>query len=162
MLITNALTTQDLISLLWLSRDDIRADQFKFGLYASDDTTFSNPVAVATNDGNGIVTFNSLHFEKPGNFDYRIKEIVETPEQDVLYDDSIIDLSISVEEDNDTNQLRADIVSDINTLKFTNHKQYTLPATGGTGTLPFIILGSAMITGASALYIIKRKKEVSC
>lgn len=145
-----------------LTGDDIRADQFKFGLYASDDTTFSNPVAVATNDGNGIVTFNSLHFEKPGNFDYRIKEIVETPEQDVLYDDSIIDLSISVEEDNDTNQLRADIVSDINTLKFTNHKQYTLPATGGTGTLPFIILGSAMITGATALYIIKRKKEVSC
>jgi LPXTG-motif cell wall-anchored protein len=38
---------------------------------------------------------------------------------------------------------------------------YTLPATGGTGELPYILFGSAMLSGAFILLLIRRKKEAA-
>jgi LPXTG-motif cell wall-anchored protein len=46
-------------------------------------------------------------------------------------------------------------------LTFTNELiLYTLPATGGTGTVPYILFGAAMVSGAFILLIMRRKKEV--
>ena len=38
---------------------------------------------------------------------------------------------------------------------------YTLPATGGTGELPYILFGSAMLAGAFTLLFIRRKKAAA-
>ena len=38
---------------------------------------------------------------------------------------------------------------------------YTLPSTGGTGDLPYIIFGTAMLSGAFILLLIRRKKEAA-
>ena len=38
---------------------------------------------------------------------------------------------------------------------------YTLPATGGTGELPYILFGSAMLSGAFILLLIRRKKAAA-
>lgn len=137
-----------------LTGGNITAGQFNFGVYDSD----GNLLSTATNDENRIVTFDNLHFEKAGTYNYTVKEIAGD-DGNIIYDDSVIELNIEVTEDHDTNELIAEITSDITTFKFTNHHTFTLPSTGGTGELPYIIFGTGLISAALTLVILRRKKE---
>lgn len=139
-----------------LTGEDISAGQFTFGVYDSED----NLLSTATNGADKIVTFDSLHFEKAGTYPYKIKEIAGD-DPSIIYDDKVIELNITVSEDPATNKLTAEITSDLSNFYFTNHHTFTLPSTGGTGELPYIIFGTAMISGALLLLYRRRKKEVS-
>ncbi|MBR6070889.1 MAG: LPXTG cell wall anchor domain-containing protein [Ruminococcus sp.] len=139
-----------------LTGGGISAGQFTFGVYDSED----NLLSTATNGADKIVTFDSLHFEKAGTYPYKIKEIAGD-DPSIIYDDKVIELNITVSEDPATNKLTAEITSDLSNFYFTNHHTYTLPSTGGTGELPYIIFGTAMISGALLLLYRRRKKEVS-
>ena len=57
------------------------------------------------------------------------------------------------------NQLTAELDAEISNYVFTNHTPYPLPATGGTGVIPYTVTGIAIITGAAALLIRIRRKE---
>ena len=121
-------------------------------------------IATVQNDADGNIYFPKQVFMNEGTYNYTIREKQNASDTSVTYDTSTHQVVITVTKSG-TGQLTASIKYDGNTTvpTFNNTlKTYTLPATGGTGTLPFIIFGSAMITGATALYIIKRKKEVSC
>ena len=133
--------------------------QFKFGLFKNEDDT--EPISTVTNNADGIVTFDTLHFEKPGSYTYYVKEIVDTPAADIIYDNKTMTLQIEVTENPTTNQLTANILTNVDDFKFINHKTYTLPATGGTGELPYILFGSAMLSGAFILLSIRRKKAAA-
>ena len=121
-------------------------------------------IATVQNDADGNIYFPKQVFMNEGTYNYTIREKQDVNDTSVTYDTNTHQVVITVTKSG-TGQLTASIKYDGNTTvpTFNNTlKTYTLPATGGTGTLPFIIFGSAMITGATALYIIKRKKEVSC
>ena len=135
-------------------------EQFEFELLSSSNEVIST----VTNDADGNIIFPHQIFMKEGTYNYTIREKQDVNDTSVTYDTNTHQVVITVTKSG-TGQLTASIKYDGNTTvpTFNNTlKTYTLPATGGTGTLPFIIFGSAMITGATALYIIKRKKEVSC
>ncbi|SEK56926.1 LPXTG-motif cell wall anchor domain-containing protein/pilin isopeptide linkage domain-containing protein [Ruminococcus sp. YRD2003] len=139
--------------------DQLTDGQFKFGLFKNEDDT--EPISTVTNNADGIVTFDTLHFEKPGSYTYYVKEIVDTPAADIIYDNKIMTLQIQVTENPTTNQLTANILTNVDDFKFTNHKTYTLPSTGGTGELPYIIFGGTMLAGAFTLLFIRRKKAAA-
>ena len=136
--------------------DQLTDGQFKFGLFKNEDDT--EPISTVTNNADGIVTFDTLHFEKPGSYTYYVKEIVDTPAADIIYDNKTMTLQIQVTENPTTNQLTANILTNVDDFKFINHKTYTLPSTGGTGELPYIIFGGTMLAGAFTLLYIRRKK----
>lgn len=138
-----------------LTGGTVTADQFEFGIYDSN----GELVSTAKNNSAGIVTFNNLHFEKSGTYNYTISEIVKTPESNILYDDSVINLSITVVEDINTHKLTAELNSDLTSFTFVNHRTYTLPSTGGGGVLPFIMTGSVIIIFSFAMIIVRKRKE---
>lgn len=138
-----------------LTGGNVEADQFEFGIYDENNVL----VDTAKNNADGIITFNSLHFEKPGTYNYKIKEIVSANKaENIIYDNSEKELMITVSKSPD-NQLTAELDAEISNYVFTNHTTYTLPATGGTGVIPYTVTGIAIITGAASLLIRTRRKE---
>ena len=101
------------------------------------------------------MTFNALHFEKGGDYNYIIREKPENA-ANILYDRKEIDLQIRVSEEQ--KQLTANILSDISTFEFTNHTTFRLPDTGGSGTLPWYLGGTGILAAASLLMIKKRRE----
>ena len=132
------------------------ADQFEFELVNSD----GEVVSTAKNDANGNVVFLDQVFSEPGTYNYTVREIVPANSTDYIYDTTPkpITVTISEVEINGTKVLTAKI-SEIPELK--NYTPYTLPSTGGTGELPYIIFGTAMLAGAFTLLFIRRKKAAA-
>ena len=144
-----------------LTGKELEENAFDFDLSLIDNNNNSSKVvATLTNDADGNFSFTQA-FSEPGSFSYTLKEVIKETDEPIIFDEREINITVNVTEVDGV--LVADVIyPDDKIPEFTNHYSYTLPATGGSGTLPFIIFGSAMITGAAALYIIKRKKEVSC
>ena len=98
-----------------------------------------------------------------GTYNYTIREKQNASDTSVTYDTSTHQVVITVTKSG-TGQLTASIKYDGNTTipTFNNTlKTYTLPATGGTGELPYILFGSAMLAGAFTLLFIRRKKAAA-
>lgn len=117
----------------------------------------SEPLQEATNDSGGTVIFDALHFEKGGTYNYIIREKMPERAGNILCDRKEIDLQIEVSEAE--KQLTADITSNISNLFFVNHTTFRMPDTGGTGTLPFMFGGMAIMVGAVLLLLRSRRKE---
>lgn len=144
-----------------LTGKELEENAFDFDLSLIDNNNNSSKVvATLTNDADGNFSFTQAYSET-GTYNYTLKEVIKPTSEPIIFDEREINITVNVTEIDGV--LVADVIyPDDKIPEFINHYSYTLPATGGSGTLPFIIFGSAMITGAAALYIIKRKKEVSC
>ena len=70
---------------------DLKAGEFSFNLYDETGTV----VARARNTKDGTVTFNGLHYDKPGTHHYTVTEVKETDE-DVIYDNMVADVTVTV------------------------------------------------------------------
>ena len=123
-------------------------------------TSTNKVLETASGEKRGVVTFDKLHFDAPGMYNYIIKETAGSAEN-ILYDDNIIEMQIQVTK-GEHNELIAEIInpSQFQTLSFTNHTTYRLPDTGGSGTLPWY-LGGTVILAAATLLMIKKRREGS-
>ena len=119
----------------------------------------SDPIQTVSNDANGVVTFDTLHFEKSGTYHYIIREKQPEGATDIIYDTKEIELKIKVDEVN--KQLTADILSDIASLEFINHQPYILPSTGGNGSVPYYLGGTVILAAALLLFEKKRRRAAS-
>ena len=121
----------------------------------------------ATNDEDGKIVFDPLYFAAPGTYTFTMKEVV--PDADnrngIAYDDMNQTITITVTD------VGGELIASIKyhddesgedsnkPFKFTNELVlYTLPATGGTGTLPYAIGGTALI-GTALLLLRRRRRE---
>ena len=144
--------------------DNLQAGQFEFQLYDSNNQPVGSTVK---NDAAGNIVFLNQKYEETGTYTYTIREVVPT---DGTQDPNMIyaadqQIQVVVTEINvpdgsggTIKALKAEM-GDPPTL--TNYQTYTLPSTGGTGTMLYIIFGSAMISGALLLLYRRRKKEVA-
>lgn len=120
-------------------------------------------IATVQNDADGNIYFPKQVFMNEGTYNYTIREKQNASDTSVTYDTSTHQVVITVTKSG-TGQLTASIKYDGNTTvpTFNNTlKTYTLPATGGTGELPYILFGSAMLAGAFTLLFIRRKKAAA-
>ncbi|MBR3421494.1 MAG: LPXTG cell wall anchor domain-containing protein [Ruminococcus sp.] len=134
-------------------------EQFEFELLSDSHEVIST----ATNDAYGNIIFPHLIFMKEGTYNYTIREKQNAADTAVIYDTNTHQVVITVSKGSD-GKLTATIKYDGNTTipTFNNTlKTYTLPATGGTGELPYILFGSAMLAGAFTLLFIRRKKAAA-
>ena len=70
---------------------DLKTGEFTFNLYDETGTV----VARARNTKDGTVTFNGLHYDKPGTHHYTVTEVKGTDE-DVIYDNMVADVTVTV------------------------------------------------------------------
>ena len=70
---------------------DLKAGEFTFNLYDETGTV----VARARNTKDGTISFNGLHYDKPGTHHYTVTEVKGTDE-DVIYDNMIADVTVTV------------------------------------------------------------------
>ena len=68
--------------------------EFKFGLYKKDKSNAEDPIAVAYNDAFGNVAFSPVSVSEDTKFD--VREIAETANADVDYDDSVKTVAVKV------------------------------------------------------------------
>ena len=73
---------------------DLKAGEFSFNLYDETGTV----VARARNTKDGTVTFNGLHYDKPGTHHYTVTEVKGTDE-DVIYDNMVADVTVTITKD---------------------------------------------------------------
>lgn len=138
------------------------ADQFEFELLDS----VGNRVSTAKNDADGNIVFLNQMYTQPGTYKYTVHEIVpdgEARDPRMIYAEdqkivvNVTEIQISGGEG--ITVLKAEMTTPPPTL--TNYQTYTLPATGGTGELPYILFGSAMLASAITLLFIRRKKAAA-
>jgi pilin isopeptide linkage protein/LPXTG-motif cell wall-anchored protein len=121
-----------------------------------------NVVAQATNDQNGHILFEGIHFENEGTYNYRIREIPGTDE-DIIYDTTEYPVTIVVERlPGEENFLIAEVQTSGSSYDYTFHNKvkFSLPDTGGGGIVPFIAVGISLIGTALILLMLRRRKEV--
>ena len=70
---------------------DLKAGEFTFNLYDETGTI----VARARNTKDGTISFNGLHYDKPGTHHYTVTEVKGTDE-DVIYDNMVADVTVTV------------------------------------------------------------------
>ena len=70
---------------------NLKAGEFSFNLYDETGTV----VARARNTKDGTITFNGLHYDKPGTHHYTVTEVKGTDE-DVIYDNMVADVTVTV------------------------------------------------------------------
>ena len=122
-------------------------------------------IQTATNDENGKVKFDVLHYEaetgaSPKQFTIREKIDLETY-PDIDFDRKEYRVEITVTRDEQDGYLYADVREehDEYDFVFNNKPKARLPETGGMGTLIFYLLGLMFITGAGGIYIKGRREE---
>ena len=77
-----------------------------------------------------------------------------------MYSDETLEMKVNVHVDQQSGEIFAEIMDpEEMILEINNLRKYTLPETGGTGTVPYTIFGTAMIITASTLYLTKRRKH---
>ena len=70
---------------------NLKAGEFSFNLYDETGTV----VARARNTKDGTITFNGLHYDKPGTYHYTVTE-VKGSDEDVIYDNMVADVTVTV------------------------------------------------------------------
>ena len=70
---------------------DLKAGEFTFNLYDETGTV----IARARNTKDGTISFNGLHYDKPGTHHYTVTEVKGTDE-DVIYDNMVADVTVTV------------------------------------------------------------------
>ena len=143
---------------------ELAAGKFNFEIVDKDDN--DRVVASATNDADGNIAFNPLRFENLGTYHYELRESLNVnnateEEQALHFDTRTYPLDLVVKElTPGSGSYFIEILSDVpDTFIFHNAVPYTLPETGGTGTLPYTAGGVILITAAVLLPLKCRRKE---
>ena len=122
-----------------------------------------NVVGQASNNVNGAVLFDEMHFEEPGTYTYTLREIPDNTKNNIHFDETTYTVTIEVKKRNIDGLLEAEItlphksLEDVN-YQFVNEVMFTLPDTGGGGTKPFLVTGMALILSAAILLLLKKAR----
>ncbi|MBR6241947.1 MAG: LPXTG cell wall anchor domain-containing protein [Ruminococcus sp.] len=137
----------------------LQEGDFTFEVVEKIDEDNYKVISTASNDADGIVSFKGIHFEKAGEYTYYIREVNDGKFDNVVYSDETLEMKVNVHVDQQSGEIFAEIMDpEEMILEINNLRKYTLPETGGTGTVPYTIFGTAMIMTASTLYLRKRRK----
>ena len=132
---------------------DFRGGEFTFELL-NDDGTSTGMLAV--NNEEGIIQFENLYFDSVGEYKYKVVEQAGD-DPNIIYDTEPHEITVIVSQDGE--RLVAEISDEQILNTFKNYQQYKLPATGGTGIIPHLIIGTFFISGASMLLVKTRRKR---
>ena len=122
----------------------------------------------------GTALFSKMRFDLPKDqgeqtFRFALYEKKPVKTASIQYDDSIIYFNVVVKRINGFLVSYFEFLNEDGTVntkmtqgEFTNHVQVHLPDTGGTGPLPYLAVGTLLITAAFALPLIRRRKEDEC
>jgi hypothetical protein len=136
----------------------MQAGQYRFEIIDKGDN--DRQIATAVNDADGKIVFSNLHLEEARTYHLALREINDGTQSSVLYDTTSYNIDVEVR--NDSNGLYAVVVSNITDgFRFVNRRTYTLPETGGCGTIIYFLLGTALISGSFILPAVCRRKERS-
>lgn len=142
-------------------------DMFGFVLerYNSEDGTYTE-VETVRNEADGEINFTTLKFKEQGEYKFRIKELIPENDNTIIYDDSVIDVTVTVRYNEADKKLETPVLSykkgtdTIEDIVFTNiNKVYNLPSAGGPGVYIYIISGTGLMLSAALMYRRKRKEE---
>lgn len=132
---------------------DFRGGEFTFELL-NDDGTSTDMLAV--NNEEGIIQFENLYFDSVGEYKYKVVEQAGD-DPNIIYDTEPHEITVIVSQEGE--RLVAEISDEQILNTFKNYQQYKLPATGGTGIIPHLIIGTIFISGASMLLVKTRRKR---
>ena len=132
---------------------DFRGGEFTFELL-NDDGTSTGMLAV--NNEEGIIQFENLYFDSVGEYKYKVVEQAGD-DTNIIYDTEPHEITVIVSQEGE--RLVAEISDEQILNTFKNYQQYKLPATGGTGIIPHLIIGTFFISGASMLLVKTRRKR---
>ena len=139
--------------------ETIQPGQYNFEIVDKDSNY--RQMITATNDAGGKIEFRNLLLEESRTYHLAMREINDGAVGSVIYDTRSYDLEVEVRKDQ-SGSLYAYVTSGLQEeLNFINSRTYTLPATGGSGVIPFFLTGTALISVAAALLIITRRRERS-
>ena len=92
------------------------ADNFDFGIYNASynggtyTADYSNTVATATSENGGNIVFNDFKtYSETGNHYYAIKEIQDSTNTDVIYDETVYFFTVAVTEQGNSGKLKAEV-----------------------------------------------------
>lgn len=114
-------------------------------------------VAEAVNNENGVVLLDKTYTE-PGSHKYIVREVVTQNDTQYIYDNKMQYIKVEVAYENDSDRTLSAVVTG-NKPEFLNKMTYTLPATGGVGTIPYAVTGSVIIITSFTILFIRRRKE---
>lgn len=152
----------DLKAVKKLNGGTLQPEQFEFQLYDENNQPIGAPVK---NDADGNIVFLDQKFEEEGVFTYTIREVVPSDgtQNELIYaDDAEITIKVTPINVPDKNggvitTLKAEMLGQPPEL--INYVTYELPATGGTGVIPYAVTGITIIAGAAMLLIRSRRRE---
>ena len=119
-------------------------------------------IETQTNDENGDVSFGKIIYNKPGKYHYLVFEDIANGQvildDRMQYDTGVIEVEVEIVEEADRSLTPYVRILNRDKLEFVN-REFRLPNTGGTGTLPFMAGGMILISAAFVLPLIRRRKE---
>lgn len=122
-------------------------------------------IETQTNDENGDVSFGKFIYNKPGKYHYLVFEDIANGQvildDHMQYDTGVIEVEVEIVEEADRSLTPYVRILNRDKLEFVN-REFRLPNTGGTGTLPFMAGGIILISAAFVLPLIRRRKEDEC
>lgn len=128
----------------------------------------------ASIQADGTALFSKMRFDLPKDqdeqtFRFALYEKKPVKTASIQYDDSIIYFNVVVKRINGFLVSYFEFLNEDGTIntkmtqgEFTNRVQIHLPDTGGTGPLPYLAVGTLLISAAFALPLIRRRKEDEC
>lgn len=130
---------------------DISSSTFEFQLLDEN----GDIVATANNDANGIISFSNIYFNKEGTYNYTVRELNSGDNDIIFANDRTVTITV-----NEQGGLLNATISVGNLIQpLINYKTYTLPSTGGSGVVPYMITGSAIIILSFAALLQRKRKE---
>lgn len=123
----------------------------------------STVIQTARNDANGDVNFDMITIRDAGTYFYQIREVIPPDAGEGMdYDAHTATIRIDIRKDGDKYLKEVSYIGEDGsaTMNFINtFRPYTLPATGGSGVIPYLFAGTGIIA-LSILLIYRRRKEV--
>ncbi|MBP7186263.1 MAG: LPXTG cell wall anchor domain-containing protein [Ruminococcus sp.] len=137
----------------------LQDNEFQFELIDQSDP--DNTVWTSQNKENGTIEMFNHAYSTAGRYEYIAREITDDSDTSTIYDKSEYHIIINVTEKIVTGEtvMIAEIEFPDGIPEFINYQTYELPATGGTGVIPYAVTGITIITGAAMLLIRSRRKE---
>ena len=129
----------------------------------------------ASCDAEGHAMLTNMRFFEEGDYYFELRERIPEDKKTIVYDEQSYFIRVDVKKDSENDCLIAvpvflkdngsgnpasfEVDTDRKSVSFQNYQGYELPATGGTGPLPYLAGGILIISAASVLLLIRRRKE---
>lgn len=131
--------------------DDIGSRTFDFQLLDEN----NNVIAEARNDTNGIISFSNIYFSREGTYTYTVHETGNSDNDIIFADDRKITFTVTRE----NGMMNASVEADDLVQPIKNYKTFRLPDTGGSGIVPYMTAGSAIVIFSFVALMLRKRKE---